>query len=337
MLAMSSTSSSSHQPTNPFLASNLGGGLSSSSSPSPWPLLLEDPLTTLLPNYHNHHNLLSTHFLPPQASADANYSSHRHDGNYHHQSFTGEDQEHAAVTKKDSSSSGGDGGGTVVVTAMKKLNHNASERHRRKKINTLYSSLRSMLPPSDYHDTKKLSIPNTVSRVLKYIPELQQQVEALARKKEDLLSAISNNTTTTITSQVDIKQDCADDVHHIDLDKTNKKSYKMFSSSSSSSLASSSSSSTASTSWLSEEEVMVQISIAAKSSNNTLDHISGILLHLQEETGLVLVNSSSFKSFQGRVFYNLHLKVNFELQSLLLFLPVRSLPSFFFLFVFFGE
>lgn len=33
---------------------------------------------------------------------------------------------------------------------VKKLNHNASERDRRKKINSLYSSLRSLLPPSDH-------------------------------------------------------------------------------------------------------------------------------------------------------------------------------------------
>ena len=31
----------------------------------------------------------------------------------------------------------------------KKLNHNASERERRKKVNKLYYSLRSLLPPSD--------------------------------------------------------------------------------------------------------------------------------------------------------------------------------------------
>lgn len=32
---------------------------------------------------------------------------------------------------------------------VKKLNHNASERHRRKKMNSLYSSLRSLLPEAD--------------------------------------------------------------------------------------------------------------------------------------------------------------------------------------------
>lgn len=39
---------------------------------------------------------------------------------------------------------GGDINGTV-----KKLNHNASERDRRKKINNLYSSLFSLLPAAD--------------------------------------------------------------------------------------------------------------------------------------------------------------------------------------------
>ncbi len=34
-------------------------------------------------------------------------------------------------------------------TMVKKLCHNASERVRRKKINTLYSTLRSLLPPAD--------------------------------------------------------------------------------------------------------------------------------------------------------------------------------------------
>ena len=34
-------------------------------------------------------------------------------------------------------------------TMVKKLYHNASERDRRKKINTLYSSLHTLLPPAD--------------------------------------------------------------------------------------------------------------------------------------------------------------------------------------------
>ncbi|XP_076893667.1 transcription factor ORG2-like [Bidens hawaiensis] len=76
----------------------------------------------------------------------------------------------------------------------KKLNHNASERDRRKKVNELYLFLRSLLPMST-DQKKKVSIPQTVSRALKYIPELQKEVEALIRKKEKLssYSSTSNN------------------------------------------------------------------------------------------------------------------------------------------------
>ncbi|KAF2567929.1 hypothetical protein F2Q68_00023771, partial [Brassica cretica] len=72
---------------------------------------------------------------------------------------------------------------------MKKLNHNASERERRKKINTMFSSLRSCLPASD--QSKKLSVSATVSHALNYIPELQEQVKQLIKKKDDLSFQIS--------------------------------------------------------------------------------------------------------------------------------------------------
>uniref|UniRef100_A0ACD5XFZ0 Uncharacterized protein n=1 Tax=Avena sativa TaxID=4498 RepID=A0ACD5XFZ0_AVESA len=73
-------------------------------------------------------------------------------------------------------SPGGDGSGS-----HRKINHNAYERDRRKQLNGLYSSLRSLLPDTDH--TKKLSIPITVTKVLKYIPELKQ-VEGLEKKEE---------------------------------------------------------------------------------------------------------------------------------------------------------
>ncbi|XP_039136624.1 protein IRON-RELATED TRANSCRIPTION FACTOR 2-like [Dioscorea cayenensis subsp. rotundata] len=66
----------------------------------------------------------------------------------------------------------------------KKLSHNAYERDRRKKLNDLYSSLRSLLPETEQN--KKLSIPCTISRVVKYIPELQRQVQRLSKKKEEM-------------------------------------------------------------------------------------------------------------------------------------------------------
>lgn len=49
-----------------------------------------------------------------------------------------------------SSADHGGGGGGVAVATDRKMNHNASERDRRKKINGLYSSLRALLPSIDH-------------------------------------------------------------------------------------------------------------------------------------------------------------------------------------------
>ncbi|KAL0725513.1 hypothetical protein Bca4012_040112 [Brassica carinata] len=81
-------------------------------------------------------------------------------------------------------------GVSVSPVVTKKLNHNARERDRRKNINSLFSSLRSCLPASD--QSKKLSIPQTVSRSLKCIPELQEEVKKLIQKKEELLVRVSD-------------------------------------------------------------------------------------------------------------------------------------------------
>ncbi|RLN17077.1 hypothetical protein C2845_PM02G31680 [Panicum miliaceum] len=72
-------------------------------------------------------------------------------------------------------------------SCQRKLNHNAYERDRRKHLNELYSSLRSLLPDADH--TEKPSIATTVSEVLKYIPELQKEVENLQRRKKKLMNA----------------------------------------------------------------------------------------------------------------------------------------------------
>ncbi|KAK4837361.1 hypothetical protein QYF36_004862 [Acer negundo] len=160
-------------------------------------------------------------------------------------------------------------------TTDKKFYHNASERDRRKKINTLYSSLRSLLPAND--QTKKLSIPGTISHVLKYIPELQQQVESLIQKKEEVLSRISSS-----------RQEGDAIIHQ---EKQRKSLVE-------SSLCS------ISARRLSDSEVVIQIS-AYKLHQNPL---SEILFNLEED-GLLLINASSFESSAGRVFYNLHLQV----------------------------
>jgi hypothetical protein len=114
-------------------------------------------------------------------------------------------------------------------SSQRKLDHNAYERDRRKHLNELYSSLYSLLPPdaddtvnqrtSSYTHLltrkgshrftrsfsgiiltsvffsclivtqKKPSIAVTVARVLKYIPELQKQVENLEARKKKLTNA----------------------------------------------------------------------------------------------------------------------------------------------------
>ncbi|KAL9361319.1 hypothetical protein Peur_044104 [Populus x canadensis] len=160
--------------------------------------------------------------------------------------------------------------GSVDPIMVKKLSHNANERDRRKKIKSLYSSLRSLLPAADQ---MKLSVPATVSRALKYLPELQQQVERLVQRKEELLSKLSKQ---------------GGIIH-----QENQRNDTVYSSLSS-----------VSASQLSDKEVVVHIS----TYKNHRSPLSEILLTLEED-GLVLKNSSSFESFGDSVFYNLHLQV----------------------------
>uniref|UniRef100_A0A0D9VAB4 Protein IRON-RELATED TRANSCRIPTION FACTOR 2 n=1 Tax=Leersia perrieri TaxID=77586 RepID=A0A0D9VAB4_9ORYZ len=154
----------------------------------------------------------------------------------------------------------------------RKLSHNAYERDRRKQLNELYSSLRALLPDADH--TKKLSIPTTVSRVLKYIPELQKQVENLERKKKEL--TMSSNT------------NCKPGV-----------------------LASQMSESTApivSATCINDMEIMVQISLLSNVTGATLP-LSRCIKVLENE-GLRIISSSTSSAFGNRTFYSLHLQIS---------------------------
>lgn len=73
-----------------------------------------------------------------------------------------------------------------ISSGTKKALHNARERHRRKTLKVLFSQLCSLLPITN---PKKLSIPNTVSRVLKYIPQLRNEIEKLKKKRAKLRAA----------------------------------------------------------------------------------------------------------------------------------------------------
>jgi hypothetical protein len=200
----------------------------------------------------------------------------------------------AATSSGGGYGSGGSGG-------HRKLSHNAYERGRRKQLNELYSSLRSLLPDADQtvrdctvlyysacelvdgsidqsilHDDethvaqKKLSIPTTVSRVLKYIPELQKQVDNLERRKKELTNANCKpgvlKTTKAVTPIV-------------------------------------------SATCLNDTEIMVQVSLHSDVAATALP-LSKCIKVLENE-GLHLVSSSTYSSaFENKTFYSLHLQVH---------------------------
>ena len=109
--------------------------------------------------------------------------------------------------------------------------------------------------------------------MVKYIPELQQQVDVLIQKKEELISRICRQ---------------GEQIH-----QENQRQ-----------IASRSSLSAVSASWLNDREIMIQISTYKVHKSP----LAEILPNLEKD-GFLILNASSFESFGGRVFYNLHLQV----------------------------
>ncbi|KAI3667267.1 hypothetical protein L6452_42317 [Arctium lappa] len=179
---------------------------------------------------------------------------------------------------------GGTGEATMVA---KKLDHNASERDRRRKVNDLYAYLRSLLPMSS-DQKKKVSIPGTVSRALKYIPELQKEVETLICKKKRLSYSPST-------------------------DKTNKAYLGINKQSSKDAIIQTKSSIVSSVNVLTDKEVVIQLisSTDHMSTNKEIGYLSKVLEYLeQEEDGIVLLNATTFKcSGEGMLLNTLHLQV----------------------------
>ncbi|CAA0400551.1 unnamed protein product [Arabidopsis thaliana] len=190
--------------------------------------------------------------------------SKSHNINLHHMSLS-----HRNNTNSNSNNDQEEDRGTVVLE--KKLNHNASERDRRRKLNVLYSSLRALLPLSN--QKRKLSIPMTVARVVKYIPEQKHELQRLLRRKEELLKRISRKT------------------HQEQL--RNKAMMDSIDSSSSQRIAAN---------WLTDTEIAVQIATSKWTS------VSDMLLRL-EENGLNVISVSSSVSSTARIFYTLHLQM----------------------------
>ncbi|KAK1366016.1 Transcription factor ORG2 [Heracleum sosnowskyi] len=181
------------------------------------------------------------------------------------------------------------GSGDINTSGVvKKLNHNASERDRRKKINDLYSSLFSLLPDADR--SKKLSIPATVACVVEYIPELQKEVERLVQKKEELSSRMCRQREDSADYQVGKRR------------KVERKETSL--------------SAAVTISPVGCNEVIVQIS--AIEGNKGL--LSEALSKLELGDGLFLLNASSFQSIGDRIFHTLHFqaqgKYELEVQAI---------------------
>ncbi|KAJ4723540.1 Transcription factor ORG2-like [Melia azedarach] len=216
------------------------------------------------PSEQYHHQL--------QQQEDYYYYSHRETADHDRQYLVTQPQIQLAHCASFSANAGDD-------AVAKKLYHNASERDRRKKINGLYSALRSILPDAD--QTKRLSIPATISLVVKYLPELQQQMKRLEEKKEELLSKIST------------QHDDLINIIHQRKQKQVVVGSNLFS---------------VSVSRLTEREILIHISTYKTNYCPLL--LSEILLHLQEDHSLLLLlSASSFESSGKRVFYSLHLQV----------------------------
>ncbi|KAK4725421.1 hypothetical protein R3W88_028200 [Solanum pinnatisectum] len=184
--------------------------------------------------------------------------------------------------------------GAERLLMEKKLNHNASERNRRKKMNFLYTTLRSLLPPTNKHQKKKLSFPATVSYVQEYIPELKKEIERLSKTKDLLLSKKSNYSLLQI-----------DD---------NKRKLIMGGTSSNSSTTS------ICATQLSNGQVLVQIS-TTQENDFTISQVSASL----EEDGLILLNASSFKSFGDKVFHSLHFQMQGPIEMDIQILKMKLL------------
>ncbi|GJW48988.1 transcription factor ORG2-like protein [Tanacetum coccineum] len=206
--------------------------------------------------------------------------------------FPAYDQIRQDFTPESSDSVGGAINGNIgepMIKVSKKLNHNASERDRRKRVNDLYAYLCSLLPISADHKKKKVSIPGTVSRALEYIPELRKEVETLIRKKEKL-SSYSTSSTSTRQKNIGIKGQSSKDV------TTNTNSWVV-----------------SSVSILGEKEVVIQLifSMDHMNKNKEIGSLSRVLTYLEsEENGFVLLNSTAFKCSGEHMLLNtLHLQV----------------------------
>ncbi|KAL3814489.1 hypothetical protein ACJIZ3_015757 [Penstemon smallii] len=88
---------------------------------------------------------------------------------------------------------GGTSTSSLSTFVKKKLDHNAKERIRRMKLNASYLALRALLqlPHSTIRSKKRSwSAPSIVDKVLKYIPEMENEIQELESKKLNYINNV---------------------------------------------------------------------------------------------------------------------------------------------------
>ncbi|KAI3445634.1 hypothetical protein Pfo_002299 [Paulownia fortunei] len=156
-------------------------------------------------------------------------------------------------------------------SVTKKLDHNAKERIRRMKVNASYLALRALLPDSR-RSKKRWSAPAIVDRVLKYIPELENEVEALRSKKENVQSAAKNKKIST---------------------ENPSSQYETL---------------TVSFNKVNQEEAIIQICMAREDDQDGLAFTN--LMQSVEDEGICIKSASTIYICERRICYHLHIQIN---------------------------
>ncbi|KAK6156959.1 hypothetical protein DH2020_011207 [Rehmannia glutinosa] len=151
----------------------------------------------------------------------------------------------------------------------KKLDHNAKERIRRMKLNSSYLALRALLPDSR-RSKKRWSAPAIIDKVLKHIPEMENEVEALRFKKENIVQLSAAKNKKIAVNNED--QNCT-----ISFNKVN------------------------------QEEAIIQICMARKDG---LLAFSNVLQCVEDEGIYMIKSASTLYVCETRICYNLHIQIN---------------------------
>ncbi|PON92337.1 Basic helix-loop-helix transcription factor [Trema orientale] len=163
-------------------------------------------------------------------------------------------------------------------TFFKKQDHNAKERIRRMKISESYVALGSLLPISRPLK-KRWTAPVIVDKVLEYIPKLENEIEQLTIKKNNMLSAIENVPSLINKKSINPKVDSL----------------------------------TVSVNKVKEGQLIFQICRQGDGKNNVF---SSLLRCIEKEEGICLVSASTLHVCDERECYHIHIEMNENSNSI---------------------